>query len=37
MGDEARYFWKHGIIDVDKRRISITIRGIVPNKYKYGI
>ena len=34
MGGDARYVWKHGILDVEKRRISITIRTTTLNKEK---
>ena len=34
MSEDSRYIWKHGIMDVTKRRISITIRGINPNPNK---
>ena len=32
MTGESRYEWKHGIADVWKRRVSITVRNTVVNE-----
>ena len=31
LSDDARYIWKHGILDVSKRRMSITVRDVSLN------
>ncbi len=35
MSGDSRYIWKHGIKEINKRRISLTIRSIYPNEQKY--
>lgn len=35
MTGESRYHWKHGILDVNKRRVSLTIRSTKPNPEKF--
>lgn len=35
MTDDSRYLWKHGILDVNKRRVSLTVRSTKPNPKKF--
>ncbi|KRX05900.1 hypothetical protein PPERSA_03837 [Pseudocohnilembus persalinus] len=35
MTGDSRYIWKHGIMEVKKRRISLTVRSTVPNPQKF--